>query len=273
MKALAAIAIVVLAVPPPAAADSPAQITDIGWWTRNPAPSAPAGGFEVARAPDGDLSVAAIRVLVNGRLTKGVLSLSESRGVRQDAAGIRACATPNAWTAAKPGAWADAPKADCSIGAVQLTRNASSQWTGDIAFLLGNASGQSVSVMIVPIPPVSADPGFQVQFGSASIDADAAPEAPSSSFGGSSPVTVASGTGPAAQAPAAVGVEAPSVAAPPAEVPNPLAEPLQPANSYPVAQPSAGGRGRPWGRLIPLVPLAAVVGAGASFARRLAGRG
>ncbi|MBV9665981.1 MAG: hypothetical protein JOZ37_18600, partial [Actinobacteria bacterium] len=71
-----------LLLPAAARAQTAAEVTDTGWWTQNPAPNAPPGGFEVAEGPQGPLSVAAMHIRVDATtLTQGVLTISESQVV------------------------------------------------------------------------------------------------------------------------------------------------------------------------------------------------
>lgn len=97
-----------------------------GWWSElSPAPVAPdvpKGGFHVSAGPAGPSAVAAIafKLAAGARATTLTLVLS---GASPAAKGIRACALPAGAASFEPvsnGAWADAPKYDCTLGAVPV---------------------------------------------------------------------------------------------------------------------------------------------------------
>lgn len=173
----------------PGRAAEAASITKLGWWTRNPASQAPADGFNVQRAPDGAVSLAAVEVVAGDRLQSATLILTESGGVRQGDAVLQVCATPNVWKAGPAQPWAEAPKPECERAGVDLTRNATSgTWAADVLSLLNDIDDGPVSLMVVP--KASAVPvGFDIQFRAPQLDAEADPDAGSSGFsfdGGSS---------------------------------------------------------------------------------------
>ena len=120
----------------------------------------------MATSPSGAISVAAVKLNTGDGVESAKITLAEDSGQGQDTAAIEACSTTNNWTPKSPGAWADAPPPDCREGHnVPLTRDATGQWTGDIAKLLtGSTSPQSV--MIVPTPAASGvgNVPFQIAF-------------------------------------------------------------------------------------------------------------
>jgi hypothetical protein len=207
----------------PASTTTGASISDIGWWSRTPSTTTPAGGFQIAKGPDGDTSIAAVRIAIDGSLTQALLILSETAGgFLQDSAVIDACPTVEPWTAAVAGALAEAPKGDCARK-VPVERNATTgNWTIDLLPLIEpGASSLAVvlrpgavtavvaptpptipspapspvpvpAVPAAPVPPVPTpvDPGFTIEFSKAEVFAGG-PEAPSDS----GPSGSASGTG------------------------------------------------------------------------------
>ncbi|HEX2850927.1 MAG TPA: hypothetical protein VHN98_10255 [Acidimicrobiales bacterium] len=280
------------------AEETAASITAVGWWTRQPGASAPPGGFRVSKQADGDSGVAALRIDVTAdSVVRALLVLRESGGVRQTSASILACTTSSAWQPASAGAFDQAPKADCS-GAIPLSRDANNgYWAADIARLL--AGRGTTSVMLMPGPSsdgLPVDLGYEVDIDGAQLAATAgAAEPPPSSS--SSTVRVDGGAfalGSTSAPEAASGAPASSFTAPASSTggdgaiatsapPSPAA-PLTASPKTTVPTPPARlsgtagvrlagtGAGLPWGRLVFLVPLAALIGAGGVFGRRLLDR-
>lgn len=279
-------AVALLPVPAPPASAS-ATIADVGWWSRQPGAAAkPAGGFEVAEAPDDDVSVAALRIRVPDRLARAMLVLRETGGVRPESAALRVCVTTASWTPANPGAFAQRPAANCAGGGIALARaSTGGTWVADVRNVL--PAGSTVSLMIVPAPPASGLPvdGFQVAFAGAVLDAEAVEDdeddgsslaGPVSSSPSSSPPTFGFGFGGEVDA-GLPGFDIPlstDTSGDPA-VESADGDPGgQPAFRPPTRAAVQAGPGTPWGRLPALVVLAAFVGAAAAFARRfLADRG
>lgn len=271
-----------VAVAIPASSQQPAAIVETGWWTRNPAagPKDSDEAFEAARAPDGPLSVAALQIRVDSApIERALLVASESGGFRQDAAALAVCPTTNLWEAENGGSFDEAPEPDCAGIAVPLERDGDAEvWRGDVAGLLGGVG--EASVMVVPDPGRDGgplDPGFQVEFGFATLDARAAPPPPTFS-----PPPVAGTDGetgsdrrPARPMPETTVTSGAGTKPPP--VPSPSGEPLRDApaqapGSFPV-RPAAElpdeADPRPWWRLVFLVPLSGVVGLAGARGRRI----
>src|SRR4051812_22721748 len=116
-----------------------ASVVRVGWWSQQPGAQAQGdGGFQVAEAAQQKQSVAAVEVSVGDAesVTTATLKLTEGQSVNPDNAGLDACTTSGGWKDANPGAWGDAPPADCS-SAVHLQRDAAStSWSGDISKLV-----------------------------------------------------------------------------------------------------------------------------------------
>jgi hypothetical protein len=301
-----------------------ATISETGWWSRTPGTTTPEGGFQIAKAPDGPQSVAALRVNVEGEVSSALLILFEtSGGYLQDGAVIEACPTTAPWTAAAGGPLEEAPASDCT-NKLTLARNATiGSWTVDLAPLLQGATGP-VSVVLtpgtattvtppqppavpspvplvpvptappVPVPAVPApvDPGFSVEFSRAELQTsetsssvDAPTPSPSSSGSGSiaSSGDFDSGT---SFAPTFTPTDSFAVTPSASVTPSRTNLPAATAQAAPVGaggvgtaasvesglQPVAASRGAapPWGRLLLLIPLSAVVGAVGTFGRRAA---
>lgn len=287
-----------LATAVPAGAQPGAAVTGVGWWTRRPGASAqPAGGFEVAVGLDGPESVAAVRVAVGGGLARVVLVLAEREGFLHEQAVLRVCPAADGWSPANPGPFDRAPAADCSRQ-VALTRNAiQASWTADVSSLLPPEGTASLAVLPVR-GGLALDPGFQVRFAGASLLVEAAPAGQEGASGdaaagvvrepfdgaaagergggaggdalldfGPVPETAAGLSGAAGPEPAA------GAAASAAGVVG--TEPAGGTNAQvaggPLPQPrlvSSPGEGRPWWRLVIVLPASAAVGLAVAAARR-----
>jgi hypothetical protein len=202
-----------------AAAAGEASITRTGWWTRNPAASAPDGGLDVGWGPDGQpLSVAAIEVAAAGDVTRAVLTVDEAGGVQQAGAAVVVCATASPWRAGPHQAMADAPAAACDAGKVGMTRNAASaSWAADVTPLLaGMATKGAVSLTIVPTASDGAPLGFDVQFSAPRLQSEVGtvPSTTTTTASNSSSAS-ASGGSSASSPPATTGADGyePAVAA------------------------------------------------------------
>lgn len=279
-----------------------ASISDIGWWSRTPSTTTPAGGFQVAKGPDGDTSVAAIRVAIDGSLTQALLLLAETTGgFLQESAVIDACPTTAAWTPIVAGALADAPEADCTRK-LPVERNATTgSWTIDLLPII-ESGATSVSVVLrpgavpavapptppsipspVPVPlpvpavpaapvdpvPTPVDPGFTIEFSRADIFAGG-PEAPSEDVAAPSSSTgtgtIASGGGSTTFAPTFSVTE--SFATSESATLTPSRDVL-PAATPSVAPVGAGGVGTAANVESGLQPVAATKGPGAPWGRML----
>lgn len=151
-------------------------ITKSGWWTRNPAASAPDDGLNVGNAPDGPVSVAAVEIASSTGLSRAVLILTEEGGIQADSAKLAVCVTPNDWDAGAAQPMAAAPKAECETNQVELARNASSStWAADVTTLVSDIDEEgSVSLMIVPSGNATVPVGFEVRFQKPELSSDAA---------------------------------------------------------------------------------------------------
>jgi hypothetical protein len=262
----------VLSLPifPPASAAG-AAITQVGWWSQRPGASEqPQGGFELALAPNGPISQAALRITVDAvQLNSALLELTESQAAGAEVASVVACPTTDAWQAANPGAWSDAPEPDCTRREA-LSRRQNGEWVGDIGELLGFGV---VSVVLVPMSHADTQGApipYQLVFSGAKLSASApATPAPPPTTSGTS-----GGTPTAPEPPRVIAApDSPQGGA--AGGPPPVAverdDNEEDETSFAVGDiDDDGGTPRPWWRLAILAPLAALVGAGAVFARRTA---
>lgn len=150
-------------------------ISKVGWFTRNPAASAPEDGFNVGNAPDGPVSVAAIEVTSTTGLRRAVLILAEEGGIQADSAKLAVCMTPNEWNAGPAQPMDAAPKAECESNQVELSRNAaSSSWAADVTSLVGDIEDEgSVSLMVVPSGDAAVPLGFEVRFQKPQLSSEA----------------------------------------------------------------------------------------------------
>lgn len=144
LAAAAAAAVLTLVVPQPATA----AVDSVGWFTRNPTASAPEGGLQVANAPDGVVSFGAISAAEDGEdISKATVTLKESgQAVNASGAKIRACPAAGSFKSGK-GTLAEGPKADCTVGSVELTRDPSGSWTGEVTSLLAGAETPAIAVV------------------------------------------------------------------------------------------------------------------------------
>lgn len=248
-------------------------VVAVGTWTRNPlAADPPGGGVAVANAPDGALTVAAVRF--SGSATGVTLRLRPSDpGVAPLGAAVQACVTTSPWQPVVNGDLAAAPAADCSAGAVSLTADAGGVWSGDISVLLE----RSPSILLLPAP--GAPPLFLLSFGPPTVEQAAAD---TSSGAGASPTSPPAGpSGPAEPPPAEPAALPPSATAgspPPAPfsarpselaapVPTPTVATAQPAAVDPVGvgvlpagASASDGAGRDLGQALRLTLLALAIG-------------
>ena len=257
--------------------------TNVGWWSQDPtAASQPEGGFQVAGVAGEPVSVAAVRFSTPSGVVTANLSLQESGGFVTPAAGLQVCKTTEPWEPANPGAYEDAPTPDCSAP-VTLERDADAMvWTAPVGALLPSLGGET-SLMIVPAESAGGgaplDPGFQVSFSEAALAVVSAPgttTGPSTTFssgslGGSGGGSFTGGTGGGsftAPPPAPVTTQAPTT---PDTQPESAAsgEAFKPPSLAGGAKPGGGGSDQPWERLLILVPLSALIGAGPVYGKRL----
>jgi hypothetical protein len=149
-------------------------------------------------------------------------------------------------------------------------------WKADITPLV--TSGSTANLMVEPVAPAGStqvNAGFTVTVKSASVTAEGTPPA-----AGPAPANPAQ---PAPVAAPAQGTPSTLVAVQPAIAPTPIAPPttkavataLPPATSPAIASPTFTPQvfhhNRPWGRLIVILPIAALIGAGAAAIRRARG--
>jgi len=160
------------------------SITKVGWWTRSPAARAPDGGFNVGNAADGPVSVAAVEVSSSTGLKRATLVLTEEGGIQADSAKLAVCATPNEWDAGAAQPMADAPKAECDSGQVELARNASSStWAADVSSLLSDIEDEGVvSLMIVPSGAAAVPVAFEVRFQKPELSSEVSASSSSTDF-------------------------------------------------------------------------------------------
>lgn len=249
-----------------------AKVDKVNWWSKRPAAQPTVGdtSFEVASGPDGNESVAAIRVLIFGSVTKGTLVISEApnQTTAVSVPKIQACQTSQ-WTTlnTSPGPYAQAPKPDCT-SPVALTRDDKGNWTGDITPMLQGAFNER-DIMVMPAPDktLPIPPTFFVQFATARIEADGTPDVtttvPSAPKAVVTPPSAHSSTpsGPVS-APSRV-TTAPPVSAAPPPTTAPAAAAAQPVPTRIGGPPvNAAAKKKQWGKLTWIVPLSALIAFG-----------
>lgn len=159
----------------PSTQASPGDVTAVGWWTRNPGQTAPAGGMAVAAAPDGAVTTSAVAFDAGDGLLSATLTAVETGGVATSAAGLQVCASDPGWTPAEGGALADAPEGSCEQASVPFERDADAQtWSADVTSLVAGTSGV-VSLVLVPADD-AALAAFDVRLAAPVVDAQPIPE-------------------------------------------------------------------------------------------------
>jgi hypothetical protein len=295
LAGVAVVALVAAVQPSRVIGQAGATIAETGWWSRQPT-GTPGTAFEVGRAPDGNLSVVAFRIRVDGTVTSAQLQLAQVQVVGTPS--LQVCTTTSSWTAANPGSLDAAPEPSCGATPIRLVRNdVASTWTVDIASFL--STGQpTASVMVVPAPdesitvppptpsppvgvpvapPVTAPPPSTVP---------AQPPAPlpfTISFSGAQ--LVASGTAastpsgdtgvvPGFESAGDLGTSDSFFATPEVPAPNEQAAiaPAQVEGRFPqrgdIGAPKGKGADQPWGRMPLLALAAAAIGAATGFGRQ-----
>lgn len=239
-------------------------VGQVAWWTKRPAaqPTENPANFEVAAGVQGEESIAALRVLIRGDVTKATLVLGEADAPFKDVAPgkLRACTTAEPWLVVDGGPYADAPTPDCSA-AVELTRTADAagngSWAGDVTNFLAGARSE-VTLMVLPSPdPAAVLPSTYYIKAAARVDAEGTPDVkPTTPTTSVAPVDVAPTAPPRVSTPTGSITQA-TVAAPPTSIAPVAAPPAEPPRRFAVATPSKTPP-KPWGKLFLLVPLAAI---------------
>jgi hypothetical protein len=294
-RLLGAVAVTLLAIglggwlTPVVHAESGPPIMETGWWSRRPLAQPVADeGFAIGWALEQEQSAAAVRIDLSGDLSGTVyLELHEVGGSAPDQGLARVCITTDTWKAANPGPYAELPEATCAPGeSADLGRDGEAlTWLGDITALVAAADGDTLSLVVRPVGKPLTDgvptgTPFEVQFDSATLLVDPGssgsspvPEGESSFFSDPS-FTAGGGSFDDPYVPD-LGSGFDVSGLPPVEGPasgptgSPTDEPVGPEELValgPVDVTSAGGR--PWVRLVVLVPLSAGLGFAMAAARR-----
>jgi hypothetical protein len=243
-------------------------VDKVGWWTRRPGalPTNNPTNFEVAAGVQGDESIAALRILIRGEITKATLVMGEADAPLKDVAPgkLRVCPTSSPWLVVDGGKFADAPKPDCTA-AVELTRTkdpaGNGSWSGDVTPFLAGARSE-VSLMAVPSPDPTAvlPPTYYIKF-LARVDAEGTPDVKPAS-GVAKPPVVGSSSGTTTptspRVTSSVGSVTPApTTAPPATTVAPTEAAAAPPKRFAVATP-AKTPAKPWGKLFLLLPLSLI---------------
>ncbi len=256
-------------------ADDLVKVGNVGWWSKRPAAQPTAGptSFEVASGIDGDESVAALRLLIYGSVTKATLTITEApnQATSISVPKLQVCPTDTPWViTTSPGAYADAPKPACDRVALPLTRASTGAWTADVTGLLSGARSE-VSVMVVPAPDstLPVPPTFFVQFATSLVSADGTLDSPLT------PPTVPVAAPPAqsggsanAPRPAVTPATATPATATPATAPTPTTTAAPPSRLGGVRVASTH-KPKQWGKLVWVLPLSALLALGYARLRRV----
>lgn len=270
------------------------SVDQVGWWTDRPAaPPAGEGAFEVASGVDAEpQSVAAFQVTIPAtQVDTFGLTLVETAGFGSEFGSLAICRTEETWAPADPGELDDAPAAECSTKVYLTPVVEERTWIGDIAALV--SEGGTVSLVVVPeyAPPAPVGPGMVVRIAEIQIAAQGSSaqsdettttldfttpggsnqfdDAPDSGFtAGPDPIAV--GPSPGSIDLGAAEPETPAPDTPPTSVVSDTGDDgffsLEPEDA-------ATADGRPWVRLLLLVPLSIGIGLGSARLRRLAEEG
>lgn len=242
-----------------------ARLGNVGWWTKRPAAQPIPGptSFEVASGPDGAESVAALRILIDGSVTKATLVLTEVPNMGTatiNVPKVEVCITDTPWVLkTNPAAFADAPTPACDKARAPLARDQAGTWTADVTSMLAGSRSE-VSVMVVPAPDTTlpVPPTFIVDIATSRVDTEGQPDVvPTTAPAVVAPPVSPSGpsqlptrpSSPIATTPT-VAPPTPTTAAPVAAAPKRLGGPRLASASKP----------KHWARLVYLVPLSALLG-------------
>ena len=271
---------------PGAHGESSPPIVETGWWSRDLlAQPVTNGGFAIGWALEQEQSAAALRIDLSGDLAGTVyLELKEIGGTAPDLGLARVCVTEGTWGAANPGPYDALPEAGCAAGeTADLGRDASAlSWLGDITPLVAAADGRTLSLLVRPVGKPLADgvpatAPFQVQFDRASLlvdpgssgsppsGAEIPPAGPPIDVGGGSfvdPGLPSSDFGSGFESPPLPEVASPGATTPTTAGPTPDGlVALGPVDVTP-------SKGKPWVRVVLLVPISAGIGFAMAAARR-----
>ncbi len=246
-----------------AAAAGGAAVVDGGWWTSRPGAAANAdGSLEVGRTPEGIQSLAAVHVSVPAGSAPVTLTLGTTNG--QTTHVLWVCRTSSAFTATQAGAMAAAPTYGCA-GHVVLSATATG-FRADITSLVRpGVTGLAIVAQpdagsLLPLPYTYV---FHAQASSPTpaTTTTSPPTTPTTAFPPpTSPPTTAP-TAPATTLPPATTVPPPPTTAP---ADNTFGPPLGVNTGD-----APSGEGKPWGRLLVLVPLCGLAGVGSVYGRRI----
>lgn len=198
VAALAAVVVVGLLGSGASGAAAAPPVVAVGWWTSNPAATAPEGGVAVGWGAGSATTVAAVRVDLGGGARRLVLELPEDSVVGA-VSGVAVCVTADTWAPAAGGPLEDAPATECPSDAAVLRADGGT-WTADVTGLVAGRTG-TVSFAVVP------DGGtlpWEVRFGEPAARLTPVP-----------PATTTTTTSPTTTTTAAPAVVSPPPAAPP----------------------------------------------------------
>lgn len=274
-RLLAAATLVLLAVlvMPTASA---ANVAGVGWWTRSPAASAPEGGIAVSNAPDGPVSVAAVRVdLGETGVTSGTLTLPQSGGAAPAGAQLAVCVIGDGWKAEAGGAMESAPATTCDGTSTALVANGET-WTASVTDLIGESTG---TVAFAVVPTTGSAGIWELQFDKPAFQGTAKPSSSVSRPASQPFARTATTTAPrpaqsftAPPAPRVVAAPTTTVAITPTTIDNFV------PNVAPDSEVAFGGatrdtggatQGRPIGQAITLTVVAAAVGLAGGVAHKV----
>lgn len=266
------------------------SVDQVGWWSDRPA-ATPAGdgAFEVASGIDAEpQSVAAFQVTIPAtQVDRFDLTFVETAGFGSEFGALAICRTDESWAPADPGPLEDAPAADCSPKVYLTPVVEERTWIGDIAALV--ADGGTVSLVVLPeyAPPTPVGTGMVVRVAEIRIEAEGS-SAPTAETTTTLDFTTPDGSNQFENSPDSgftagpdpIGSGSPgSIDLAPVE-PDPTS--AETKDTTVVSDTSDDGffalepedavatDGRPWARLLLLVPLSVGIGFGAAALRRLA---
>ena len=127
----------------------------VGWWTEDPAATAPPGGLVVGQAAGRPVSVAALRIAAPD-LDGVSITFSGTGGWAQDHAQVVGCLTTAPWRASQGGSLDDAPAVSCDrTRSAPLRAAAPGVWRIELRDLVKDTSRRELSVALVPATVLS----------------------------------------------------------------------------------------------------------------------
>lgn len=258
-------------------ADAAPSIGDVSWWSRNPAATAPEGGATLSNALDGPVSVAAVELDLEDGVTSATLSLPRTGGLGDGSAVIVGCVIPAGWAPSAGESLDDAPAAGCEGTSVEFTL-ADDVLSANVGGLVSGRTG-TVGIFLTPADGETAP--WQATYDPPTLQATAKPAATTTTTSRSTPTTARPTTTTsrsfAPPTTRAVTTTRPAITTTTTTEAGAIGPPpssTTPTSSFELAQGvgvgGSDGEGRPIAQAVFFIVVAALVGAGAGVAHKVA---